>query len=286
MERTFASSCPICYSENLDSILSIDFSKWWPQLFRFGTRPVYRCNNCDHRFMDTTSLSSEALSEQYDDSYVGFRPDPYFQDAIRREIIKNLIPRVAPPAKVLDVGCGNGDFLEAATEAGYSALGIDISAAAVAHCQQRGLHAEVMALTNLQTRDCFDLITMWDVVEHLPQPSAFIHQAFQLLRPGGYLLIKTPKVSQFTFKVVKAFPRLAGALLYTPDHIQFFSHSTFATLLQNTGFEQIDWLEDRNMRSHSPVRNLKKAVGHLIVSLVYRLGQDGNFCVMAQKPYV
>jgi 2-polyprenyl-3-methyl-5-hydroxy-6-metoxy-1,4-benzoquinol methylase len=235
--------------------------------------------------MDMASVPSESFSQQYDGNYTGFRSDPYFQIAVRQELTKNLIPRVSPPAEVLDVGCGNGDFLTAATEVGYTGLGIDISAAAVARCQERGLHAEVMDFTGLQERDRFDLITMWDVVEHLPDPNVFINRAFQLLRPGGYLLIKTPRVSSLTVQVVKIFPRLAGTLLQTPNHIQFFNRSTFATLLDNNGFKQIDWLKDRHMRSRPPIRSLRKAVSRLIRTLVDRLGRNGNFYVMAQKPY-
>jgi hypothetical protein len=105
-----------------------------------------------------------------------------------------------------------------------------------------------------------------------------------LLQPGGYLLIKTPRVSPFTFQVVKVFPRLAGVLLQTPNHIQFFTRSTFSALLQNNGFEQINWLKDRNMHSRPPIRSPQKAITRFIRVLVDWLGQNGNFYVMAQKP--
>lgn len=139
-------------------------------------------------------------------------------------------------------------------------------------------------LASLQGRDRFDLITLWDVVEHLPNPHAFIRKAFQLLRPGGYLLIKTPRVSSFTFQMVQRYPRFTGILLQTPDHIQFFRRSTLSTLLQHNGFERIDWLKDRNMRSRPPTRSLRKTVSRFVIRVADRLGRNGNFYVMAQKP--
>lgn len=278
-------SCPICHSPKLRPIFSLNFSRWQTKLSQLGTRSIDQCDNCGHRFMDTTSLSSIALAEQYDNNYSGFRSDAFFQTAIRQELTRNITPRVPPPAVVLDVGCGNGDFLMAATEVGYTALGIDVATAAVIHCQQRGLHAEATDFTGMQQDDYFSLITMWDVVEHLPNPYDFMDQAFRLLQPGGYLLLKIPRVSPFTFWIVMFFPRLASILLHLPGHIHFFSQSTLSSLLKNAGFEQIEWLQDRNMRSRPPIRSLKKAVARLIRALVDQTGKNGNFYVMAQKSY-
>jgi 2-polyprenyl-3-methyl-5-hydroxy-6-metoxy-1,4-benzoquinol methylase len=266
----------------------MDFSRRGAPVAQFGKLPLYQCCSCNHRFIDVSARSSSSFLEQYDNNYTGFRSDARFKAAVQQEIATNLIPRVRPPAKILDIGCGNGDFLCTAQEAGYEGFGIDISQAAVTLCKQRGLQAEVMEFANLDIWeghcDRFDLITMWDVIEHVPDPHTLVRQAVQRLKPGGYLLIKTPRVSALTFQFVKAFPWLAGTLLSAPDHIQFFNRHAFSSLLHSHGLEQIDWLKDRPMRSRPPIRSWKKAIARLIQLLVMKVGRNGNFYVMAKKP--
>ena len=121
----------------------------------------------------------------------------------------------------------------------------------------------------------------------VPDPQLFVRRAFQLLRPGGYLMIKAPYIADQTFQVVHAFPRLARMLLGAPYNMQFFNHYTLRMLLQENGFDHLDWLKDRRMRSRHPPavrRVIKKAVARLIVKSVALLGRSGNLYVMAHKP--
>lgn len=264
--------CPVCREEN------------FKQTSSFGNSNLYQCCNCQHRFIILPSLTSEILENLYDSDYAGYHPDPFFQAVIRQEIAKNFIVLIPPHGQILDVGCGNGDFLVAAREAGYTVCGIDISNAAIAHCKNLGLAVQKAEFVNFHAWEEFDCITMWDLLEHLPDPDSFINRAFTLLRPGGYLVIKTPYISEQTFSVVRAFPCLSGILLSTPEHLQFFNHETLKFLLQKNGFDCLDWLQDQRMRSQAPLSSFKKLVARLIVKLVALFGQSGNLYVMAHKP--
>lgn len=205
--------CPVCSGDRSKLTAALRSSE------------LYECCGCGHRFISLASLPVE-LESLYGSEYAGFRSDSVFQAVIREEIASNFIPRIPPPGRILDVGCGNGEFLAAAGEAGYIATGIDTSPTAVAHCENRGLNAQVGDFVNLRTNGEFDFTTMWDVIEHLPGPQAFVQRAFELLRPGGYLAIKTPCNTARTVQVVRAFLRLAGGLLHVPSHIQFFDRHT------------------------------------------------------------
>lgn len=264
--------CPVCSQKNFKKTAT------------FGQANLYQCCNCQHRFIILPSLTSDVLENLYDSEYAGYRPDSFFQAVIRQEIATNFLPRIPSSGQILDVGCGNGDFLIAAQEAGYTVCGIDISDAAVAQCKDLGFAVQKADFVHFPGCEQFDFITMWDLLEHLPDPHSFIKRAFQLLRPGGYLVIKTPYIGEPTFSVVKAFPRLSGILLSTPEHLQFFNHQTLKTLLHKNGFDCLDWLQDQRMRSQAPINSFKKLVARLIVKLVGLLGQSGNLYVMAHKP--
>ena len=123
-----AALCPVCSGDSLKQIISslfvvIDLSLPYN---------LCHCRNCGHRFISLTSLSLNAIESIYTSEYAWYRHDTFFQAIIREEIATNFISRIPPPGQILDVGCGNGDFLVAAQEFGYIVFGIDNSSAAVA----------------------------------------------------------------------------------------------------------------------------------------------------------
>jgi 2-polyprenyl-3-methyl-5-hydroxy-6-metoxy-1,4-benzoquinol methylase len=267
------SACPVCLANQPERMIALAYSH------------ICRCDQCGHYYLN---LADEALeksfAELYQETYAGFRTDPLFQQVIREELARSFAPRIAAPARILDVGCGNGDFLAAAQEAGYTATGLDISEASAKICQGRGLTAQAGDFLTVELPTDFDFVTMWDVVEHLPEPQLFYRRAFELLKPGGYLVIKTPYMAVQTMWIVKKIPRLAGALLQVPHHIQWYDRSTLQRSLESTGFTTFDWLTDRPMRSKPRAQSLKKAVARFIIQLIRALGKNGNLFVMARKP--
>ena len=277
--------CPACSSQKAKLTSELAYSQKTYRKFK-NSPPykLYKCDDCGHFWISLEGSSTEIIEAHYDDdNYAGYQVDNYFISVIQQELTNSLIPRIAPPAKCLDVGCGNGEFLSAAQEAGYKSFGIDISPAAVKHCLKRGLEAQQGDFTKFSPKEPFDLITMWDVIEHLPEPRKFIAQAYSLLKPGGYLLIKTPFVSLLSLQIVKAIPRLSGTLTQAPGHIQFFNSNSMHTLLKECGFNELYWMESRSMRSVSPNRSLKFKISRLIKKLIHKFGKDGNLYLLAKK---
>ena len=247
-------------------------------------RPLRRCQACGHAFLEVEAPST--LEPIYNDHYAGFREDPVFRREASRVIREELMPLVPPPARLLDVGCGNGEFLALARDAGYRATGIDISAAAVELCQQRGLDVRVGDLRSRQlfaADERFDLITFWDVVEHLPDPISFLRRAHELLAARGSVLIKTPATSRASVRLAAAVPRLAGALLQAPSHVQFFAREHVDVLLRKVGFSEPRRLEARAMRSPARGGRLRRRFTRRLERAFQRAAGDGNILVVARR---
>jgi 2-polyprenyl-3-methyl-5-hydroxy-6-metoxy-1,4-benzoquinol methylase len=239
--------------------------------------PVLRCPDCGHLFC--TTRPDESV---YNEDYVGFAPDPIFQARLRRELRVSFAARIRPPARILDVGCGNGDFLFAAMEMGYATLGIDVSAAAVARVRRRGLDAIQGSLAAAPLERAFEFVTAWDVIEHVNDPRTFVRRSRDLLTPGGYLVLKTPDVRRATIGLAMAAPRWRRGLLQLPAHLQLFNKASLARLLEDAGFS------DARVARIGPMRSLGHAPGKAFrrhaKSMLKRATASGNLYVFAQAP--
>ncbi|GAB4346829.1 MAG: class I SAM-dependent methyltransferase [Candidatus Abyssubacteria bacterium] len=136
--------------------------------------------------------------------------------------------------ELLDVGCGTGRYLEWVCERGWTARGIDVLEDAVARARRKGLEA----VTGDLVRSCpwksgsFDVVTMWDVIEHLSEPVATLRVIHGLLRAGGRLVIATPNIDSLPARLLGTY----WMPLEMPRHLTLFSPSTIGVLLEKTGF--------------------------------------------------
>jgi len=191
-----------------------------------GIFQITTCPQCTHSWLVTAQDQHHQVEEIYDHDYAGHRIDKTFEMKCREALMLDISPHMPPPACLLDVGCGNGSFVLAAQEAGYDTLGIDISEEGVAFAVSRGANAHHYDFLTHAFDKKFDIITMWDVVEHLHSPAIFIHRARELLKPGGILIIKTPSIGKLCLLFVRLFGNSAPALLQAPDHIHYWTRSS------------------------------------------------------------
>lgn len=137
--------------------------------------------------------------------------------------------------KLLDVGCATGNFLMIARENGWEGMGIEpVQKAAQLARDYYGV--EVITGT-LESADLpsssFDVITMWDVLEHLPSPKRAFLRSWELLKPGGNLVFSIPNLASFD-------RYLFGRYWIgwdTPRHFNLFTNETLQELLKITGFK-------------------------------------------------
>lgn len=257
-------ACSVCRAEELSFV-------------QVGSWTVRTCEQCGHR-----SLLGPTEAE-YDEEYAGFRKDTRLHSALEREIRDRFLPRLPSRGTILDVGCGNGDFLALVEDSGFKPIGLDVSPAAVRMCRERGLWAEAGDFLTMSLSQV-DAITMWDVIEHIPDPVAFFSRASELLRPGGFLVLKTPAVSGLSFRLVGFVPRAAGTLLHIPSHIEFFSEPSVRLAAERAGLEVFELVRIGGMREPRRAGSMKKQLARTTRRVVDWLGGNSNFYGWFRKP--
>jgi 2-polyprenyl-3-methyl-5-hydroxy-6-metoxy-1,4-benzoquinol methylase len=145
-------------------------------------------------------------------------------------------PRV-PGDRLLDIGCGDGHFLQTARdELRYEVEGLEIDPAALAAARRRGLlvHAGGLPGSGLMPGGYYQ-ITMSHVLEHLHDPVAALREVFDLLKPGGRVFIAVPNMAADSLKRFGANSRL----LEPPRHLVMFVPGSLRALLERTGFSSV-----------------------------------------------
>lgn len=198
------------------------------------------------RMYDDPDYHGSAYFADVDDGAAQRHPEHEIYDAALAE----LAARRAPGADgnrgtLLDVGCGSGAFLKRAAAAGWSPTGVELSRdLAAAARRNHGLSViEADFATAELPGGAYDVITMWDFLEHVVDPVATLAHARRLLAPGGVLVVFTIDSSSL-FNVVGhvSYRATLGSwtkpceLLYDERHCFFFTASTLAALLASCGF--------------------------------------------------
>jgi SAM-dependent methyltransferase len=135
--------------------------------------------------------------------------------------------------RLLDVGCGAGSLLEAAGRAGWAAEGLEVSRSAVAYARGLGFkifHGE-LSEAGYPTGH-FDVVTAFEVLEHVPSPEPILQEIVRVLRPGGVLWATTPHGRGMSARVLG----LRWSSVHPPNHLQLFSRRGICELLSSAGF--------------------------------------------------
>lgn len=199
-----------------------------------GTQMLVRCSGCgliyeNPRYSDEVILEGYMTSEESGhDSQYPMRVNSFYR-ALGR-LRRHLPP---PGARVLDIGTAGGAFLDAAERFGYEANGMEPSQYLVNQGQQRGLRIQQGTIAKHSfPAHSFDMITLWDVIEHLTDPSAALREIRRLLKPDGVLLANFPDIGTLQAK-------LAGRRFWwvLSVHLQHFTRQTVSEICRRTGFE-------------------------------------------------
>ncbi len=159
-----------------------------------------------------------------------------------------LIQKYASGTNLLDVGCAQGFFLFNASKAGYTAKGVEISQDAAAYARKEfGLDVEAKPFEELRlAENHFDVVTLWQVLEHVPYPLMMLREVHRILKPSGLLVVSTPNIGGVPAKILRKrwwdIKRL---------HINQFATKTLTDLLRNAGFKNISSVSFRGFVSLS-----------------------------------
>ncbi len=200
---------------------------------------IVQCEACGHVYL--YPIPDEAFLKKHYQSYLSFGKDQIEQwrfmmsgiFARSLAIIGKFYNRQS--GKLLDIGCGYGFFLEMAGEKGWDAYGLDLCQAAVGYANSRGLKAEGSGLFERAYKDEeFDVVTMFYVLEHLPNPARYLQEISRILKPKGILFLRVPH----TTPLAKALGALSipNKLYDAPSHLSDFSPETLKLILTKSGF--------------------------------------------------
>lgn len=226
---------------------------------------AYRCTRCRVVFLNPY-VTHEGMKEIYasPETLAKFFPfcDHYFEDTekenrdtrtfrVYEEWLKKL-ERSVSGRKMLDVGCGAGQFLKLARERGWDAEGLEFDNALEQKLKTQGIpvttgdffHAEL-------PENSFDVITLWDVFEHFSEPVPALSRLRKLLKPDGVLLLACPKEDSSLAWLAKKFYQWSGGkiqypvkVVYLIDHPLFYSPKTLSELLEVHGFKVTETMLD------------------------------------------
>lgn len=198
---------------------------------------IVECRNCGLVYANPRWPADDVL-----EAYTAVEDMTYVEEREGRELTfrhhLRRIERIAGPAAgcdLLDVGAYIGVFVEAAIEAGWRARGIEPSEWAAAEARRRGLDVRTGTLeTAALPEESFDVLTLWDVIEHLTDPATELERARKLLRPDGWLVVHTMDIDAPIARLLgRRWPWLMDM------HLYFFSAKTLERMLAEHGYEVV-----------------------------------------------
>lgn len=199
-----------------------------------GGFSLSRCRRCGHLYAEEVPSPEELNSRYARYSYDrnGLETVPGFVFSRLTSLLRPL-KREGAPSRLLDVGFGAGALLQAARELGFEVFGLEVSSLAVEQAQANGflaVHGDL--LQPPWPSGSFDVLCMIELLEHLPDPVAYLASARKLLAAGGVLLLTTPNGASLSARWLGVNWSVVGP----PEHLHLFSPTSLRHALQRTGF--------------------------------------------------
>src|SRR4051794_14411250 len=205
-----------------------------------GDHPLQRCRACRAVVSARIGDPESVYDDRYHTGESGMFIDtdlPGFRDYVQRvnrERVEMLGRVTRPPGRLLDIGCGRGDFLVAAREAGWDVVGADMVDAAAAVARERhGLDARTGTLADAGIEPgSLDVVAGTHLLEHMVEAVEFLVEVRTLLRPGGHVFLEVPNW-RHPLRV-----REAGKWrhLHPYEHVTHFTARTLRDALRRAGF--------------------------------------------------
>ncbi len=227
-------------------------------VFRELNIDILRCSRCGHVF------SSYEVEQAYD-GYFGYESvagdDPFWWNQAHEKMCGDFMRRfiAGRGGLLLDIGCGLGYFLKKMEQCpSWETLGYETSPVAAAFARDKlGLenviHGDV--LNSGLSQGSFDLVTMWDVIEHIPDPDPVLSFIGHVLKDEGFLFLHTPNaIIQLPKARMKRFIRRGRNdvhYLEARDHVNLYAAPTLRAVLARNGFDDVTFIHLKPIQSVS-----------------------------------
>lgn len=236
------SSCPLCGDPAFHERYRFEPARWIPGR-------VVRCDGCGAVYKKPSADAKPLWDYYRDPTYRDLRYWSFDEPAARalQRILDALVSVVGQGRSraLLEVGCGPGQFLQLAKQRGFDVAGVELNADHAAEARDRTNGSQIFCgdfMTQPFTRR-FDLVLMLDLIEHLPDPLAALRRCYELLEPGGYVVVYTPNHGGLTARIADLAHRATGGSVAGPVieifdclHVVFFDVKTLRAALERSGF--------------------------------------------------
>ena len=277
--------CSLCQSNNSSFIMKKDgFS-------------IVECENCSLVYVNPR-LSSEAYEATYNSknyghiiSQLALESHEYRKErfGVERINLINKFNQLSAKKTVLDIGSASGFFLEAASEAGWEAIGLELTESAVNFSRSRGNDVRQSTLENANFQEkSFTAVTMFDVLEHLPDPVSTLKTIHNLLEDDGLVYIYVPNWNSASRLLMGE----NAHFIWPTHHLTYFTPVTLTQALEKAGFQVekietqgldiIDWLWQEETIKSNDTGFVKEKVD-VLQFLVNSGGYGKNLRILARK---
>jgi 2-polyprenyl-3-methyl-5-hydroxy-6-metoxy-1,4-benzoquinol methylase len=287
--------CAICGEVNQDVEL----------LYRLPDYDVLTCRTCGLVYVNQTfkTEKGEGIPAGYNAIYLPAQRSFLARFEHNLDCIEDLEDS---RGKILDIGCGVGYFLRVAQERGWVVAGVDLDKAAVDIARQYDIDVRWETVEEMPfSDDEFDVVTLFNVIEHLPTPRVALEEIRRVLKSRGLFVLETP-TGDFHLKYpLHLLYRLSGGKITRPirylyssrdtgGHIYRFSRETITRIFEKTGFEVQRiragenppfrlYLSKRNFQKDWPVKAANFLVFSLVFGLVKLTGLHSRMVIYARK---
>lgn len=190
-----------------------------------------RCRTCDMVFAHRPPTAQELEA-----TYGSYPVIPALSPLTKQRYLEllDVFEGYRRTGRILDAGSGSGYFLDTAMERGWEAHGTEYDPAVVEACRARGIHMQQGVLDPAHYEEgSFDVITSFEVLEHLVDPATELAHIAKLLRPGGILYLTTPNFNSLA-------RHLAGDrwnIINYPEHLNYYTPRTLGRSLKKAGLD-------------------------------------------------
>ncbi len=222
----YHNNCLVCNSSNIGAMKGYDVHQ------------LGKCNDCGFVFMLRIPTQQE-LADYY--SVYSYGKEQYLSPLTIASYNSWLdeMEKYRHTNNLLDVGCGQGWFLDAAKKRGWNVYGTEYSETAVNNCKARGINMFQGVLNPSDFKGLeMDVIVSIEVIEHINTPHQELKNIYSLLRKGGLFYLTTPNFNCYLRYQVKD----KFSVIHYPEHLSYYSPTTLNDVMKRNGFKKIKTL--------------------------------------------
>ncbi len=239
---------------------------------------IFRCDDCGLVFVSDVVVNQAYYSKYYAQNY--YYPSGSFSTTAvgllskislkikEKQILKYTKLDKSRKVRILDIGCGCGDFLVNLSHNRFEKFGIEINPDGFNACKNKSIKVYNQEIQDVDFEDnSFDVVTLWHVLEHFKDPVLVLKQVKRILSKNGVLIIATPNTDSLGFKFGNKF----WFHLDSPRHLMLYNRKSITALLKQVGFS---YSEESNAYYDYPLDlfwSIRFSVSKLIIYPLYLL---------------